>query len=209
MAAVGDIYQIVDVSVLNGQECLNVFFYRRTAEVLVGNPAQQVADTYDASMLSAILPIQSGYVLHTEIRVQNLFDPSDQYTKVISEAGTWPVVDDNPFNAIGFRLQQDNGDIRNGAKRFAGTADDMSSQGVIDNTDLITALLVTGGALIAGLDIGIVADAIVPVIVKRILDGGHYRLPENSGEAVYGNVVGALYNTDITSQVSRKIGRGE
>ena len=64
-------------------------------------------------------------------------------------------------------------------------------------------------AMVAGVDIGIVANAITPVIVQRILDGGHYRLPANSGEAVYGNITDALYNVDVTSQTSRKYGRGD
>jgi hypothetical protein len=210
MAENGDLYQIVDVQTLDGQTCLNVFFYKRTISVLVGDPAEEVADTYDSSMLPAILACQGTSVLHTEIRVQNLFDPSDQFTKVISEAGTFSGTHPaNPFDSFGFRLQQDNGTVRNGAKRFAGMLDESSAAGIIDDSTFITALLALGVQLVTGLDIGIVSGALVPVIVKRILESGVYRLPANSGEAVYGNVTEALYNADVTSQVSRKIGRGE
>lgn len=210
MAAVGDLYQIVDAQRIDSQVALNVFFYRRTAAVLVGSPAQQVADAFDASVLPAILAIQDQGVVHEEIRVTNLYDPTDVYIKLISEAGdlstTGPA---SPFDAIGFRLVQDNGAIRNGSKRFAGVEDGMSSAGVITDATTISALIALGVALISGVDIGIVANAILPVIVKRILDGTTYRLPTNSGEGVYGNITDALYNVDVTSQVSRKIGRGE
>lgn len=211
MAADGDLYQITDVQRLDGQVCLNNYYYRRDAPVLVGNPAQQVADAFDANVIPSITPVQTSDLVHEELIVTNLFDPTDTYTKLISEPGTYATDGDaaNPFDALGLRLVQDNGSVRNGAKRYAGVTEPMSASGVIDDPTLVTSLIALGVALIAGVDIGIVSNAIVPVIVKRILDGGRYRLPANSGEAVYGNVTDALYNVDVTSQVSRKIGRGE
>jgi hypothetical protein len=209
VAAVGDIYQIVDAQRQNSQVCLNVFFYRRTAEVLVGNPAQQVADAFDTSVLPHIKAIQTNTVTHEEIRVTNLFDPSDTYTKLISEPGLSTEVESNPFDATGFRLVQSNGAVRNGAKRFAGAAEGDSTAGIITNTDFISLLILAGTAMVSGVDIGIVTNALIPVIVKRILAGGKYRLPANSGEAVFGDITDALYNVDVTSQVSRKYGRGE
>lgn len=210
MAAVGDIYQVVDQQRLQGQKVVNVYFYRRTAEVLVGNPAQQVADAFDGQVIPGIVPVQAPALTHESLIVTNLFDPSDTYTKVISEAGTWDGPDDaTPFDAFGFRLVQDNGAVRNGAKRIAGLKENQQSGGVVGGGAVAAALLVAGGAMIAGLDVGIITNALLPIIVKRILDGTEYRLPTNSGEAVFGNIVDALYNVDVTSQVSRKIGRGE
>jgi hypothetical protein len=210
VAADGDLYQIVDVQRLDNQVCLNVYFYKRNAPVLVGNPAQQVADAFDASVIPAIADVQSPSLVHEELRVQNLFDASDSYTKLISEAGTGSASDTaTPFDALGLRLVQDNGAIRNGSKRLAGVTDGMASQGILNDSATITALIAAGVAMVAGVDIGIVANAITPVIIQRILDAGRYRLPANSGEAVYGNITDALYNVDVTSQVSRKYGRGE
>lgn len=210
MAGVGDIYQIVDAQRLDNQVVLNVYFYKRLAEVLVGNPAQQVADTFEASFLPQLLPAQSTSLVHEEIRVQNLFDATDQYTKVISEAGSVAATDDaTPFDAYGIRLVQDNGALRNGSKRIGGVVEDASSAGVLNDSTIIAALVTAGVGMITGLDIGLVANAIVPVIVGRINDGGNYRLPTNSGEAIVGNIIDALYNVDVTSQTSRKYGRGE
>lgn len=209
MAADGDLYQIIDQQQLDGQTVLNVYFYKRNAPVIVGNPAQAVADAFDGQVLPDILTIQSDALTHTALIVNNLFDASDTYTKVISEVGGSTGADSSPFDAIGFRLVQDNGSVRNGSKRYAGVLDEDSSSGIIDDTDLITELVTLGATLIGGVEIGIIANALTPIIVKRIKDGSKYRLPQNSGEAVYGNINNALYNIDVTSQVSRKIGRGE
>lgn len=209
MAANGDVYEIVDVSVQAGQEVLNVYFYKRNAVTLVGNPAQQVADAYDGQMMPLIVPVQNPDILHTEIRVRNLYDPTDTYTKLISEAGE--STDENSeavFNAVGYKLAQDNGSIRNGAKRYGGLPSTVFEDGVVVDTGFITLLVALGVGLASGMDIGVIADALVPVIVKRILDGGNYRLPENSGEGVLGTVTSAVFNPFETSQTSRKIGTG-
>lgn len=210
MAANGDLYQVVDVQSLEGQQVLNVYFYKRSAAVLVGNPAQQVADAFDSTMIPLIKPCQSPSLVHNEIRVQNLFDPTDSYTKLVSHPGTYSVSGDNnePFSALGIRLVQTNGSIRNGSKRLAGVIESMSSGGILTESGAITALIAAGVGMASGMDIGIITDALLPVVIKRILDGGRYRLPANSGEAVTGDVSGALYNVDVTSQVSRKYGRG-
>ena len=209
--ASGDIYELVDAQTMEGQEILNVYYYRQAAPALVGNIPEQLADAYEGQVLADVAHIQTPQLLHRELRVKNLFNVAENHTSVISEPGTWTTSLDTEatFDAVGFRLVQDNGAVRNGAKRFGGIPEDADTNGIVTDTAFITALLAAGAALILGLDSGIVTNAFLPVIVKRILDGTIYRLPENSGEAVYGNVTDALYNANTTSQVSRKIGRGE
>jgi len=209
MAANGDVYEVVDVSVQAGQEVLNVYFYKRNAAVLTGSPAEAVADAYDGQMIPLIVPVQNPDILHTEIRVRNLYDPTDTFTKLVSEPGE--STDENSeavFNAIGYKLAQDNGAIRNGAKRYGGLPSTVFEDGVVVDSGFIALLVTLGVGLATGMDIGIISNALVPVIVKRILDGGNYRLPTNSGEAVIGNVTSAVYNPFETSQTSRKIGTG-
>lgn len=206
----GDLYQVVDKYTFAGQQMLNVYFYRRTAEVLAGNIAEQVADSWVATVLPDIVAMQTGDVLHTEVVATNLFDGADTATVLISESGELAGDDTAaPFDAVGFRLRQDNGSIRNGAKRIGGVPDSFDTDGVIAGGGVITLLLAAGAAMLLGLDAGIVSNAFLPIVVKRILDGGSYRLPENSGEGVWGNIVDALYNANMTSQTSRKIGRGD
>lgn len=206
--AFGDTYELIDVQTLAGQEILNVYFYRQN-NLAVSPVAQDLIDSYIGQVLPDIVATQTDNLLHTEIRVRNLFDASDSASDSISVPGGRPVGDYvSTFNAIGFALDQDNGAIKNGAKRYAGYHESDSEDGVITDPAM-TALLVTLGAAITGtLDYGIIATWL-PIIVKRLLvSPGVYRLPENSGEQVYGSIIDAVFNPLVTSQVSRKIGVG-
>lgn len=207
--AEGDIYQLVDKQTLFEQEVLNVYFYRQTAPVLIGNVPQQLADAFDGQVMPDILGIQSVNDVHQELIVTNLFNPAEHYTKLVSEAGAYATGEsESTFTAAGFRMVNDNGTIRSGSKRYAGVPEVADVNGVFTDTTFIANLIALGASLILGLDDGLVTNAFLPVIVKRILDAGEYRLPTTSGEAVYGNVTDALYNVNETSQVSRKVGRG-
>jgi hypothetical protein len=209
MAANGDLYQVIDRQRLQGQRVDNVYFYKRNAAVITGSVAEAVADAFDGQVIPGITPVQAPALVHESIIVTNLYDPPDTFTKAVSHPGTWDGPDDSPpFDAFGFRLIQDNGAIRNGSKRIAGLKENQQSGGVVGGGAVAAALLVAGAAMVAGIDVGIISNALVPIVIKRILDGGEYRLPTNSGEAVIGNIVDALFNVDVTSQVSRKIGRG-
>lgn len=208
--ALNDVYQLVDVMSYDGQQMLNVYFYQQRAAILAGDIPQQLADAFVDVVLPDILEIQTTDVSHTEIRVTNLFNPSEVATSLISEAGARAGDDtEAPFVAMGFRLRQDNGALRNGSKRIGGVYSTIDTDGVVVDSGTITRLLAIGVSLVLGLDAGIVANAFLPVIVGRILEGGDYRLPANIGEAVIGTVVDALYNANTTSQTSRKIGVGE
>lgn len=207
--ALNDVYQLVDVQGYDGQQILNVYFYQQRAAILAGNIPQQLADTFEATVLPDILSNQTSDITHTELRVTNLFNPAENTTSLISEPGANGSGDTGaPFVAAGFRLRQDNGALRNGAKRIAGLPDSYDTDGIISSPTAIAGLLAVGAAMVLGLDAGIVSNAFLPVIVGRILDGGNYRLPENLGEAVIGTVLEALMNVNMTSQTSRKIGRG-
>lgn len=207
--ALNDVYEVIDVQQYDGQKMLNVYFYQQRAPLLAGNIPQQLADTFETNVIPVVALMQTGDVLHTEIRVRNLFNESEAALSPISIAGTSSAEDTAaPFVAVGFRLRQDNASLRNGAKRIGGAGDTFDSDGVISSGGAVAAAIAVGAAMILGLDVGVVSDAFLPVIVKRLLDGGNYRLPENSGESVIGTVVDALFNANTTSQVSRKIGRG-
>lgn len=205
--AVGDIYQLVDEQDLQGSVVLNVYFYK-TQITLTGNVAQQLCNAFEDNVLPSIVALQDSNLIHTSLRATNLYDASDTFTSLISEAGTAGGTDTMPsFAAAGFELVQDNGAIHNGSKRIGGVADAFQSNGVFTDVDFIAALVTAGVAMLGILPVGL-SNAFVPVIVKRILDGGNYRLPANSGEEVYGTIVDALYNVDVTSQTSRKKGVG-
>lgn len=203
-----DVYQVVDKSLLDGQECLNVFFYQ--ARNVLGAPdAIDMADAYEGQLLPAVLGIQTSDVLHTEIRVTNLFNPSDVHVRAISEPGLLSGADDKLpiFSAVGFRLVGDNGAVRNGSKRFVGVTEPTQTDGVITQAGYLAALDALATAISETLLFGVI-EQFVPVIVGRLLVGGAYVLPDNLGDTVLSSVVDAIFSTLITSQVSRKIGVG-
>lgn len=209
MAAIGDVYQIIDTQEMDGQKVLNVYFYTVTLSVL-GADASDAAAAYIDQVLPLVAALQVSSVVHTSVKAQNLYHVSDVHEELISVPGG---VTDDPmgtFEAIAIREIGDNGAVRGGAKRIAGIGESETTEGVITNVPFIDQLndlcfeLATT-MLWGALDGGTMA----PVIVKRILDAGNYRLPTNSGEAILSTIVDALFTPLVSSQNTRKVGRGE
>lgn len=207
MASVGDVLQLVDEQVQDSQQVLNVYFYRLDTPV-VGNAAQMLVASWVDQVLPDIVDWQASDIVHTSVTAKNLFNEAEEYTELMSVPGDRDVDVFPPFNAVGFRLIGDNAAVRDGQKRFAGVPEDSAEDGVFDDAGFLAAMTALAVTLATGLPIGLDIDALMPVIVGRILSGGSYRLPTNSGEAVLSNIVDALFNIDVTSQTSRKIGRG-
>lgn len=203
-----DVYELVDVQTHQGQEILNVYFYQNNNVLNGGATAEDLATVFISEVIPEILDVQVTELIHTEIRVRNLYTPADAHTEAISEAGAIATDNFPTFNAVGFRLVQDNGAIRNGAKRIGGIPEDAAADGVITGAPYIAALDELGDKMADTLPI-LLADVFMPVVVGRILDGGSYRLPENAGEAVLGAILEGVFNILVTSQTSRKIGVGE
>jgi len=202
-----DVYELIDVQDFFGQEVLNVYFYENNNVLNGGATAEDLANCFIDQVLPEILDVQSDNVTHTEIRVRNLFTPSDAHVAAISEAGENGTDTNSSFVAIGFKLVQPNGALRNGAKRIAGIPEGIMADGVVTDATYITALDQVGAAMADTLSISL-ADVFMPVVVGRILDGGSYRLPENFGEAVLGAIIEGVFSALVTSQVSRKVGVG-
>lgn len=209
MASIGDVYEIVDTSSMMGQKVINVYFYRLMATPVGFVGAQDVAQAYVDQMLPDVIAVQASDVLHQSVKARNLFDETDASELLISEAGEFGTDSLGTFNAFPFRLVGDNAAVRAGAKRIAGIDGTGQTDGVVDAPLLLTALNALATKMGEILTFGIGTSLIEPVIVGRIPDGGGYRLPTNVGEAVISLVIDVLFDTLITSQVSRKVGRGE
>lgn len=203
----GDVYLLSDKQRLENQLCLNVWFYQ-LQDIATAPGAQEMADAWVGQILPLLLPVQSANLVHEELTVQNLFQPSDRVVVPMSEPGLYAASDDAAtFNAIGIRLLQDNGAVKNGSKRIAGLADLAQENGVITETGIMTDLDDLTDALSDTLLNGIL-PTFVPAVIKRVLSGGVYSLPTTPEELVIGFIVDALWNSLVTSQVSRKIGVG-
>lgn len=210
MAVVGDIFEVVDTQEMLGQQCLNVYFYRAQGVSVTDNDSAAMAAAFIEHVLPDIVQVQTPDVVHTSIRVRNLFDDTDAHEELISEPGVSGTNSEGTFNAFGFRLVGDNAAVRPGAKRIAGVNNDATTDGVVTDTGSLSALNDLATTLATEIAWGLLeAELGAPVIVGRILAGGEYRLPANQGEAIYSLVTDALFNPRVTSQVSRKVGVGE
>lgn len=204
-----DIYLVTDKQLMENQTIINTYTYQVTSAV--GDPdSASLAAAFIGEIQPAVRAIQeSDSVLHTELRVQNLFDPSDLTVVVQSEAGTGSFGSQPlpTFNAAAFRLQQDNGAVKNGAKRYAGLDEGVQDRGVITSGSYGTALDALADALKSVMVEGII-PTYVPVVVKRLLVGDDYVFPDNLGDAIFGTIVDVAWDALVSSQVSRKVGVG-
>ena len=211
MASVGDIFEVVDTAEMNGQKLLNVYFYRAQGVSVTDNDSASVVTAFIDTVLPDIVAFQEEQVVHTSIKARNLFDDSDAHEELISVAGgnTGHEVL-GTFEAVGYRLVGNNAAVRSGAKRYPGIGEYAVTDGVISDEGIIAILNTLAATLFADLPWGLLAaEILIPVIVQRIKVGSEYTLPTNQGEAVYSHVTDTLWSPIVTSQVSRKIGRGE
>lgn len=209
MAEIGDVYEIVDSGTMIGQKVLNVYFYK-----LLGTPigfagAESVAQAYVDQVLPDVCAVQTADVLHQSVKARNLFDETDAHEILVSEPGVAGTDSQSTFNAYPFRLVGDNAAVRAGAKRIPGVEDAFVSDGVVTDVDILVLLNDLAEKFAATLTFGIGTSFLDPVIVKRILTGGEYSLPTTPEAAILSVVTDVLFDALVTSQVSRKVGRGE
>lgn len=219
--SVGDVYEIVDVQTLKGQQVLNVYTYLQFGAVVPVPPTPNIAAVLavafsEHDVFLNALGLQSTEVEHTAIKVRNLFDVSDQYDLIgswLGENGTAGGIQ-TTFDAIGFLEGIDNGAVRPGHKRLAGIPDANADDGVITNAGELSTAAAYANAASTNIQAGSIlpVDTWSPVVVKRVRSGTpgnyEYRFPNNSGELIFGTILEVAFNALLTSQVSRKIGRG-
>lgn len=216
---VGDIYEVEMRYNTPGSVCRAVFHYsyELTAIPFGGTLSQLLAEKFAAQKASAILAPCGVNVGVTSILARNLFDPTDFYENFATNSGSQGTSSSEylpPFVAFGFQYSGDRRDVRQGSKRLAGVLETNSIAGyasgaltsALDAARLAMRSPVTAGDVIP-------ANTWFPVIVKRVKETDPtgnviYRLPENTGETVIAHVLDVFYKMLLTSQVSRKIGRG-
>lgn len=216
--AVGDVYEVVCDQIYGTSTVLNVFYYEQIAIVVPGGGftvAALLAEQWDEQVGSVVRTNQNVDVVHREVRCRNLFDPSDAGTYAVDEpGGASETAGMGPFIAMGYKLFGDNPAVKNGAKRFVGVTESWQNDGLISDAGIIAQGEVVADALAANVTAGdvIPTDTWAPVIVKRVRSGSageyEYRLPESVGETVLSRIASALLSVVLTSQVSRKYGRG-
>lgn len=200
--ALNDVFQLTDLQRLpSGETILNTYFYER---IDPAGSAQDLVGAWIADTRPAILGVQSSALVHYLTRAISLGDVADFYE--LGEAGivglrSGPVR--NEWDCFAYTLRPSTRAVRPGSKRIGGVpeGDAEYTNGVVTDSSMLILLQACRTALAAG-PTGVDSDY-QPVIVKRVLDGGSYRLPETDGELVAVPVSTVLLNTKISHQVSR------
>lgn len=200
--ALVDIFQLTDFQRLpSGETIQNVYFYRRIGAT---GTSQDLVGAFIADLRPEILAVQSQDLVHYLTRAICLGTFADFYE--IGEAGIVGTQGSgvrNEWDAYAYTLRPESRTVRPGSKRIGGVneADGNYTNGVVTNAAMLIAL----NALRAKLAVALsgVDDDYQPVIIKRVLDAGNYRLPINNGELVAVDVANVLFNSKISHQVSR------
>lgn len=209
--ALSDCYMLRDVQRYEGEEILNVYFFQ---DLLLASIAQNVVEAFETGFLPKVTGIQTSNVTHVLLDAVNLADPSNFYEKVISAAGTTTSDPLPAFNAVNYSLRINSRALRPGSKRYCGIAEEYTTKNLITNSGYI-ALLETLRGQQSDILLSGVLETFQPIVVKRVKynpdpeqpDKFAYRLPETDEEFVFGNVIDAFLNLNVSHQVSRGNGK--
>lgn len=203
MPILGDVLQILFEQELLGQVIRNVFGY----VVSVADPAATMEDVADRMIIEigdVQLTFQNNAVNAVLCTAKNLDNP-DEFQEV-AWVGSGGHASDGPvlpsYVAAGFKLLRGDVDTRNGSKRVAGIGEDVVSNNDWDGS-VGPAVLTYVDALAATIFITPSTMEIMPVIIGRDPITGQ---PDTGRIAP---VIEAQANPQITTQNSRKAGRGE
>lgn len=214
--AVGDVYELTHVERddTTQERIMNKYFYRALTS---GATAEQLSDGFQEpdGVLESVNNLQSTRINNVSLRVVNLFNLGDFFETDLTGEGIHAGEMLPLFNAISFTFKVDTRAVRPGGKRIGGISEEASVGGLLTATGFPA--LMTEARVAFQNDISISGTPTFrPIVVKRVpyvIDGGEptertgLRLPENSGELVYGNVTTVLVNPALSHQVSRGNGR--
>jgi hypothetical protein len=205
----GTLIEISVVGIALDQTCMNVFQY--TADpVVAGTTPEQLGEAYwnhVKATYRGLCPSEfSGYF--RSVFVRELNNPTGAYgeftvptgerggTRVPSE-GNVPMP---AFSAIGMRLSVASRATRPGQKRFPFVAEGDNVYGQL-SAAAITAANALGDVLTTGMVLGspTATTTLYPIIVRKDVTGA---------VTAHQDVTGYIVNPFVTSQVSRKQGRG-
>lgn len=213
MTALHDIYELKHVFTDFDQKPMeNVYYYRLENENPGGLPqSADLCNTWQADIMSVIVPTMPIPFVTQELRARNLFDPSDTYVKSLNVPGTRVSggAELQPsFLSVICNASTTNGLIRKGRKMFAGLLESDQAAGILSMVGIpVFAIRAAAFAAYIGTLFG-GAKKWAPVIVKRVREGAPgnytYRLPENQTEALFGYIAAAVNSAIVSSQDTRK-----
>lgn len=204
MAIANDIIQVTHDYRVQGERCLNVFYYRLASTSVTPISLEVIGNALSTRWQSALAIPWTTVTVSNSIRLDNLTDGLTFAEVTTGWAGTTAKQPAPSLVAVGFKLARASKLTRNGSKRVSGLPEDIFD----GNSHTI------GGTTLAGL-LSYVADDVVfndtpnvgdtieltQVIVGRTLNAsGVYVLDLTK----VNEVTGVSINPLVTSQVSRK-----
>lgn len=203
MSTTGDILEIVDRQTTNPDTALNVYHYRLDSGILTIDPST-IAEFWWNDCNGVIRDLQSELLLHIRVTCRNLDNSADYGEYLIpldEQAGTNPTSDVQARQAaVGVTFRGATPTTRPGSKRICGIPEAQSGEW----GELVPAYLslvdLYASHMASQLNSLTPAFVLTPVIVGLPNDDRPTRV-ENE-------IVAYSINPYITSQNTRKIGRG-
>jgi len=209
--ALSDMYQIVHRMTAEQQKIVNVFHVERTSGI---ETAASISDAFQNSISLALKLLQNNGIVNDELFIFNLGVTTDFGTFTLGAASGLRIGLNSPsFISAGIRFPSLDRDIRSGQKRFCGMLETDYVKGVLGAGPLVL-INDIGDVMLAPWLSSIDMHAICNyVIIKRICeetdpvsgDCLKYRLPTSDAELQFYEPTQRIANSEITSQVSRKV----
>lgn len=191
---------------LFNQKVLNVFHYN-SQELPPSPPSNDHAQALFVAFMNTVIPAmiacQSEDLKVEYLEVYNAIVYPDRYEGIAPYEGLISIGgSDSSFVAFGFKMVRKYNHTRNGSKRFAGVPDNyMVANEYTGATGVLENLANVLGQSLLGEESNVTPPpTFTPCIVHRT-----QQIPF---EIEYGNEVNHVMYTGITTQVSRKKGRG-
>lgn len=210
MAASGDLIELVHEQTYLGQNCNNVYYFVAVASTTLTT----LTSWFEANVVPKVKAVQVDLVTHVNLRVRNVFVPSETYEEPLTGTGAIVsnLVELPAYMAYTIRLDHENGNVRPGFKRYVGVEELGIEDALLTATRV--ALLVTLGNILLNPAVPTTNPQFTHVVVNRVCETPNtpglipaclkYRLPENSGELDAGTIVSGEVYAQPTTQNSRK-----
>lgn len=205
----GSLIEITNVGTILGQQTMNVWQYQVDGSAFLVEPVQ-IAEAWWNHVKATLraIPGSDFTSMFLAVRITELNNPVGdfaEYAVPIGERGgtrsPGAAADGMPqFSAVGVRLTVGTRLTRPGQKRFAGLVEGDQANGVLA-AGIVTATNTAMAVMSAPMILGAPAATIVlnPIVTRR----------DAAGSVVeHQPVIGWVTNPNVTTQNSRKIGRG-
>jgi len=208
--ASGNFYKVNTYSTFANQACQNEFWYRQGSGA---GDAAELAEAFIDVVLAAMRAIQASVVLYNLLKVYNWGNEADFVELDLTGLNG---LDTNtahpPFCALGFSTPRKLASMKAGQKRLAGALESNDTNGLITNAAYLTKMDDCADAFSDDLVGGTTGSTWGMVIVQRVLtrvgSKQYYIVPNPIGTGQWYPADEWSKKVQVTSQVSRKVGRG-